>query len=70
MPNREHNNYATRAKLECLRCSNVARFVQFSTYAAELVDAEGNHLELMHSETDRWECAECGGEAQWSEVSK
>jgi hypothetical protein len=70
MQNVHHEHRTTRASLTCLRCGQVGRFVQFTSYLAELVDPDGNHLELMHSEIDRWECAECGGEARWREMPR
>ena len=59
-----------REILKCTRWGNGDRFVQFSSYEADLIDGNGNHLHLLHSEIDRWECAACGSEVEWSEVAK
>jgi ribosomal protein S27AE len=70
MQNTKQAHQIARERLRCKRCGDRGRFVQFSSYAAELVDAEGTYIRLLHIEIDRWECAVCGEEAEWSEVPR
>ena len=66
----DQSQHSTHRKLICSRCGNRGRFVQFSSYTAELVHADGTYVRLLHSEINGWECEVCGGEAKWSEVPR
>ena len=70
MQKTKQNRCATRAVLRCRRCGSDGRFVQFNSYTAELVTPDATVIRLLHSEVDRWECAECGRRAVWIEVPR
>jgi DNA-directed RNA polymerase subunit RPC12/RpoP len=50
--------------LRCEECGNTELFVQVMASESHLVDGQLNYLRLLESETDRYECHECGEEIE------